>query len=79
MLNIKSEVRIVPMTAKGLNLLTVDTFDGKFVQKYYMQWQKCDPKKGGTGGTGGTPIGRPGPDPFDSGNLGREVDLSGRL
>ncbi|KAJ4357763.1 uncharacterized protein N0V89_002339 [Didymosphaeria variabile] len=57
MLNIKSEVRIVPMTAKGLNLLTVDTVDAKFNQKYYVQWQKCDGKTGG--GMGGTPIGRP--------------------
>ncbi|KAL1612346.1 hypothetical protein SLS60_000572 [Paraconiothyrium brasiliense] len=57
MLNIKSEVRIVPMTAKGLNLLTVDTVDAKFSQKYYVQWQKCEGKAGG--GVGGTPIGRP--------------------
>jgi hypothetical protein len=50
MLNIKSEVRIVPMSAKGLNLLTVDTVDAKFEQKYYMQWQKCDGKTPGNGG-----------------------------
>lgn len=29
MLNIKSEVRIAPMSATGLNLLTVDTVDAK--------------------------------------------------
>ncbi|KAF2690926.1 hypothetical protein K458DRAFT_438662 [Lentithecium fluviatile CBS 122367] len=64
MANIKSEVRIVPMSAKGLNLLTVDTVDGKFTQKYYMQWQKCDKPSGGGGG--GTTI-RP---PMDlDGNL----------
>jgi hypothetical protein len=56
MLNIKSEVRIVPMTAKGLNLLTVDTVDAK----YYVQWQKCEGKNGGGGG--GVSIGRPGLD-----------------
>jgi hypothetical protein len=60
MLNIKSEVRIVPMTAKGLNLLTVDTVDAKFSQKYYVQWQKCEGKNGGGGG--GVSIGRPGLD-----------------
>ncbi|KAJ4294486.1 hypothetical protein N0V90_008177 [Kalmusia sp. IMI 367209] len=74
MLNIKSEVRIVPMTAKGLNLLTVDTVDAKFSQKYYVQWQKCDGKTGG--GSGGQPIGRPPMPGFDEGNLGREVDLN---
>ncbi|KAF2745734.1 hypothetical protein M011DRAFT_478878 [Sporormia fimetaria CBS 119925] len=58
MLNIKSEVRIVPMAATGLNLLTVDTVDGKFTQKYYTQWQKCD-KKGGNTGNGGIIGGRP--------------------
>lgn len=29
MLNIKSEVRIAPMSVTGLNLLTVDSFDSK--------------------------------------------------
>lgn len=70
MLNIKSEVRIVPMSAKGLNLLTVDTVDAKFSQQYYMQWQKCDGKSGGN--KGGKPIGRP---PVDGEDLGREVGL----
>jgi hypothetical protein len=60
MLNIKSEVRIVPVTAKGLNLLTVDTVDAKFSQKYYVQWQKCEGKSGGGGGR--VQIGRPGLD-----------------
>jgi len=53
MLNIKSEVRIVPMSAKGLNLLTVDTVDAKFEQKYYMQWQKCDKPGSGSGSGSG--------------------------
>ncbi|KAF2004902.1 hypothetical protein P154DRAFT_585101 [Amniculicola lignicola CBS 123094] len=61
-LNIKSEVRIVPMTAVGLNLLTVDTVDAKFTQKYFVQWQKCE-QKGNGAGTG--PIRGP----------GREVEL----
>ncbi|KAF2018095.1 hypothetical protein BU24DRAFT_389776 [Aaosphaeria arxii CBS 175.79] len=74
-LNIKSEVRIVPMAATGLNLLTVDTVDAKFTQKYFVQWQKCDPKKGGNGGGGSGGLRPP---TFDDGNLGREVDLSGR-
>ncbi|KAF9738838.1 secreted protein [Paraphaeosphaeria minitans] len=64
MLNIKSEVRIVPFTAKGLNLLTVDTVDAKFSQKYYVQWQRCEGKSGG--GSGGIPIGRP---PMDLGRV----------
>jgi hypothetical protein len=34
MLNIKSETRIVPLSATSLNLLTVDTVDAKFTQKY---------------------------------------------
>lgn len=79
MLNIKSEVRLVPMSATGLNLLTVDTVDAKFSQKYYMQWQKCNAKKPGNTGDGG--FGNGGgirPPSFDEGNLGREVDLSGR-
>jgi hypothetical protein len=59
MLNIKSEVRIVPMSAKGLNLLTVDTVDAKFAQKYYVQWQKCDKKTGGGSGSGGNAPLRP--------------------
>ncbi|KAF2185469.1 hypothetical protein K469DRAFT_726653 [Zopfia rhizophila CBS 207.26] len=52
MLNIKSEVRIVPLSATGLNLLTVDTVDAKFTQKYFVQWQKCGakPTSDGTGG-----------------------------
>lgn len=29
LLNIKSEVRITPFSATGLNLLTVDSFDAK--------------------------------------------------
>jgi hypothetical protein len=77
MLNIKSEVRLVPMSATGLNLLTVDTVDAKFTQKYYVQWQKCD-KKGGNGNGNGNGNGSLRPPQFDSGNLGREVDLSGR-
>jgi len=68
MLNIKSEVRIVPLSATGLNLLTIDTVDAKFSQKYYVQWQKCD-KKGGNGGSGDTIIGRPG-------DLERPVDFN---
>lgn len=66
MLNIKSEVRIIPMAATGLNLLTVDTVDAKFTQKYFVQWQKCDGSGNGRGSTqplnpgqqiGGRPIG----------------------
>ncbi|KAF2456459.1 hypothetical protein BDY21DRAFT_273949, partial [Lineolata rhizophorae] len=41
MLNIKSEVRLSPFTSEAVNLLTVDTVDTKFTQKYYMQWQPC--------------------------------------
>lgn len=63
MLNIKSEVRIVPMSATGLNLLTVDTIDAKFTQKYYVQWQKC-PTKGVPGGGNG-----------NGGGLGRDANL----
>lgn len=73
MLNIKSEVRIIPMSATGLNLLTVDTVDAKFAQKYFVQWQKCTAKTPGGGNTGGIR-----PPSFDEGNLAREVDLSGR-
>jgi len=76
MLNIKSEVRVVPMSATGLNLLTIDTVDAKFTQKYYMQWQKCDAKKGGAGNGNGGSLRPPG---FDPSNMGREVDLSGRV
>ncbi|KAF2262245.1 hypothetical protein CC78DRAFT_468268 [Lojkania enalia] len=77
MLNIKSEVRIVPFTSTSINLLTVDTVDAKFTQKYYMQWQKCTTPGGGNSGS--TPPLR-GPDGgFDPNNLGREVDLAGRL
>ncbi|KAF2108192.1 hypothetical protein BDV96DRAFT_504959 [Lophiotrema nucula] len=79
MLNIKSEVRIVPFTSTSLNLLTVDTVDAKFSQKYFVQWQKC-PTKAPAGGNRGTPVTNPGaPGGFDPSNLGREVDLSGRL
>jgi hypothetical protein len=80
MLNIKSEVRIVPMSATGLNLLTVDTVDAKFSQKYYVEWQKCDAKKGngGSGNTNGNGNIGNGGSRFDPNNLGREVDLSGR-
>jgi hypothetical protein len=78
LLNIKSEVRIVPMSSTGLNLLTVDTVDAKFTQKYYMQWQKCDDKKGGNNGGNWNGNGGLRPPQFDPGNLGREVDLSGR-
>jgi hypothetical protein len=53
MLNIKSEVRIIPMAATGLNLLTVDTVDAKFTQKYFVQWQKCE---GGAGKGGTSPL-----------------------
>jgi hypothetical protein len=74
MLNIKSEVRLVPMSATGLNLLTVDTVDAKFSQKYYVQWQKCPPG-GSTGGSGSTPIGNGGIG-FDGKDLGREVNLN---
>ncbi|KAF2736460.1 hypothetical protein EJ04DRAFT_522042 [Polyplosphaeria fusca] len=70
MLNIKSEVRIVPFTSTTLNLLTVDTVDAKFSQKYYMQWRKCDGKQGGNSGNGAFPGRESGG--FDSGNLGRE-------
>jgi hypothetical protein len=78
MLNIKSEVRLVPMSATGLNLLTVDTVDAKFSQKYYMQWQKCNAKKPGNTGEDGFGNGGIRPPSFDEGNLGREVDLTGR-
>ncbi|KAF2471701.1 uncharacterized protein BDR25DRAFT_285286 [Lindgomyces ingoldianus] len=77
MLNIKSEVRIVPMSSTSLNLLTVDTVDGKFEQKYYVQWEKCDKKT--TGETGGTGSIRGPNGGFDPSNLGREVDLTGRV
>lgn len=73
MLNIKTETRIVPLKAQGLNLLTMDTVDAKFSQKYFMQWQKCWEKKA----TGGNGAGLRDP-AFDPGNLGREVDLTGR-
>ena len=73
MLNIKSEVRIVPMSATGLNLLTVDTVDAKFSQKYYVQWQKCTKTTPTPGNTGGIR-----PPNFDPSNLGREVDLTDR-
>lgn len=63
MLNLKSEVRIVPMAATGINLLTVDTVDAKFTQKYYVQWQKCDKQGGNSGNAGG------------KGGLGRPVNL----
>ncbi|KAF2199496.1 hypothetical protein GQ43DRAFT_464785 [Delitschia confertaspora ATCC 74209] len=56
MLNIKSEVRIVPLASTGLNLLTVDTVDAKFEQKYFMQWQKCDGGNPTGGWTGGRPV-----------------------
>lgn len=79
MLNIKSEVRVVPMSATGLNLLTVDTVDAKFSQKYYMQWQKCDAKKSGGGSGDGLGSGGLRPPSFDPSNLGREVDLTGRV
>lgn len=42
MLNIKSEVRITPIDTTSLNLLTVDSFDSKFQQKYFVQWQTCE-------------------------------------
>ncbi|KAJ4993902.1 secreted protein [Stagonosporopsis vannaccii] len=42
LLNIKSEVRIAPLRTTSLNLLTVDSFDSKFTQKYAVQWQKCN-------------------------------------
>ena len=79
MLNIKSEVRIVPMSATGLNLLTVDTVDAKFTQKYYVQWQKCDSKNGGGSGSGSgnnNGIGNGQRPEFDPGNLGREINLN---
>ena len=72
-LNVKSETRIVPFTSTGLNLLTVDTVDAKFTQKYFVQWQKCDKKPGNGGGNGGIR-----PPRFDPDNLSREVDLGGR-
>ena len=72
MLNIKSEVRIVPLAATGLNLLTVDTVDAKFTQRYFVGWQKCSKPGNGNGG------GSLRPPAFDDNNLGREVDLSGR-
>ncbi|KAH6616314.1 hypothetical protein C7974DRAFT_379246 [Boeremia exigua] len=42
LLNIKSEVRIAPMRTRTLNLLTVDSLDGKFTQKFAVQWRKCE-------------------------------------
>lgn len=72
-LNVKSETRIVPFTSTGLNLLTVDTVDAKFTQKYFVQWQKCDKKPASGGGSGGIR-----PPRFDPDNMGREVDLGGR-
>ncbi|KAK4642784.1 hypothetical protein QC761_400620 [Podospora bellae-mahoneyi] len=42
LLNINSEVRLSPMDAVKPALLTVDSTDLKFVQKHYLQWQKCE-------------------------------------
>ncbi|ORY12186.1 hypothetical protein BCR34DRAFT_482986 [Clohesyomyces aquaticus] len=77
MLNIKSEVRIVPMSSTSLNLLTVDTLDAKFSQKYFVQWQRCDKASSGDSGNSGSIRGPNGG--FDPSNLGREVDLNGRV
>jgi len=41
LLNINSEVRVVPLGTKNYNLMTVDTTDLKFDQIVYFQWKKC--------------------------------------
>ncbi|KAK0669877.1 hypothetical protein QBC41DRAFT_364479 [Cercophora samala] len=45
LLNINSEVRLSPMDGVKPALLTVDSTDLKFVQKHYLQWQKCTKPK----------------------------------
>jgi len=41
MLNINSEVRVVPLGTKNVNLMTVDATDLMFSQIVYFQWKKC--------------------------------------
>jgi hypothetical protein len=41
MLNINSEVRVVPLGTADPNLMTVDTTDASFTQLIYVQWKKC--------------------------------------
>ena len=41
LLNINSEVRVVPLGTRDPNLMTVDTTDLKFKQLVYFQWKRC--------------------------------------
>jgi hypothetical protein len=41
MLNINSEVRILPLTQGGPGLMTVDSTDLSFTQILYLQWRHC--------------------------------------
>jgi len=41
MLNVNSQVRIIPFNTNAENLMTVDSTDVKFAQLLYFQWRKC--------------------------------------
>ncbi len=40
-MNIKTETRLLPRTARSPALLTVDTIDGEFKTVYKLQWRRC--------------------------------------
>lgn len=41
MLNVNTQVRLETSDSKATGLLTTDSFDLKFEQVVYVQWQKC--------------------------------------